>query len=278
MQVWDRPHTDVDHDRCHMRHDGLMTATVAIVNQKGGVGKTTVTLGLASAAMNHGRRVLVVDLDPQGASTWVLGVDPENVEASTADVLDGMPLDRAVVPSTWGDHVSVLAASRRLQQHESGSPKGLRKALRASSLARAADVVLFDCPPSLGNVTRSALTAAQHALVVVEPSVLGLRGLGAVADLIDDVWARHHPELDLAGVVVNRVPAVSGEAERRLEELTRIVGAGAVWQPFIPQRVVVGQAQTERRPLHAMGSRASDLTAVFDSLWVRLRGVISSSA
>lgn len=252
-----------------------MTATVAIVNQKGGVGKTTVTLGLTSAAHRQRRRVVVIDLDPQGASSWVLGVDSDQGGGTTDEVLDGMALDEALQPSTWGDNVWVLAASRRLQRHEVGSPKALRKALRASTIAAQADVVLLDCPPSLGNVTRSALTAAQHALVVVEPSALSLRGLGAVADLIDDVWDRHHPELDLAGVIVNRMPAVSSEAERRLEELTRIVGRDAVWKPAIPQRVVIGQAQTERRPLHDLGYRAADLPQVFDALWARLRHTIN---
>lgn len=251
-----------------------MTSTVAIVNQKGGVGKTTVTLGLASAALQQRRRVVVIDLDPQGASSWVLGVDPDSGGGTTADVLDGMTIDEALQPSRWGDHVQVLAATAQLQQHESGSPKALRKALRASRIAASADVVLLDCPPSLGNVTRSALTAAHHALVVVEPSVLSLRGLGAVADLIDDVWDRHHPELDLAGVIVNRMPPVSGEAERRLDELAQIVGRNAVWQPPIPQRVVIGQAHTERRPIHTMGHRAGDLPQVFDALWARLHRTI----
>ncbi len=257
-------------------HDDHVTSAVAIVNQKGGVGKTTVTLGLASAALQHQQRVVVIDLDPQGASSWVLGVDPLHVAGTTADVLDGMAVDEALHPSTWGDDMWVLAASRRLQQHESGSPKTLRKALRASTIVAQADVVLLDCPPSLGNVTRSALTAAHHALLVVEPSVLSLRGLGAVADLIDDVWDRHHPELDLAGVIVNRMPPVSNEAERRLEELTQIVGREAVWQPHIPQRVVIGQAQTERRPLHALGHRAGDLPQVFDALWARLHRTITT--
>jgi len=131
--------------------------------------------------------------------------------------------------------------------------------------------VLIDCPPSLGALTTSALAAADHALVVVEPSALSLRGIAAVADLVDEVWDEHNGELQLAGVVVNKVPAVSAEADRRYDELTRIVGKRAVWQPVVPQRVIVNQAIGERRPIHAFGARATEVSEAFDALWAKLR-------
>ena len=109
---------------------------------------------------------------------------------------------------------------------------------------------------------------------MVEPSALGLRGIGAVADLIDEVWDTHNAELELSGVIVNKVPAVSGEADRRFDELTRIVGKKAVWQPVIPQRVIVNQAIGERRSIHAYGSRSAEVSASFDALWNKLRHAI----
>lgn len=255
-----------------------MSTIVALVNQKGGVGKTTATLGLASAAAHAGARVLVVDLDPQASSTWVLGVDPDEAEITTADVLRDTPAKRAVTPSGWAEHagwgerVHVLPASRRLHRRERGDPARLRAAL--SKIVDRFDVVLVDCPPSLGNLTTSALTAADHALIVVEPSSLGLRGIGAIADLVDDVWDEHNPALDLAGVLLNRVPAVSGEADRRIEELGEIVGTEAIWWPVIPQRVVVNQALGARRPIHSYGARAQDVSYAFDALWARLRRLV----
>ena len=252
-----------------------MGRCVALVNQKGGVGKTTATLGLASAAQAAGHRVLVVDLDPQGASTWVLGLDPTAVASSSAEVLAKGQLGRSIQPSGWGDGVDVLPASPRLQTREHGSGKEpanrLRKALAAVEGYHA---VLIDCPPSLGNLTANGLTAADHAVIVVEPAALGLRGIGAVADLIDDVWANGNPDLELAGVILNKVPGVSSEAERRAEELGRIVGRRAVWQPVIPNRVIVNQALGDRWPIHAYGSRASDVTEAFDKLWLKLRRVM----
>jgi chromosome partitioning protein len=259
-----------------------MMHTVAVLNQKGGVGKTTVTLGLASAAAAAGRRVLVVDLDPQGSSSWVLGVDPDSVDVTVGDVLEKAPIKRAIVPSAWSDLVDVVPATPDLQRLESGQPESkraarLRKALGANRIGDY-EAVLIDCPPSLGNLTTNALAAARHALVVVEPSALGLRGIGGVADAIDAVWDDHNPDLELSGVILNRVPSVSSEAQRRIAELTRIVGSSAIWEPPVPQRVIFNQAVGERRPIHSYASRAADPIAVFDRLWSRLRTAIHHAA
>lgn len=252
---------------------------VAVLNQKGGVGKTTVTLGLASAAGAAGRRVLVIDMDPQGSASWVLGVDPDPEDVTVADVLAGRPITDAIRPAStgsgWAEGIDVVPAGERLQHFEAGEIGGLAAALRsARSDLTGYDAVLVDCPPSLGNLTTDALTAARQALLVVEPSALGLRGIGGVADAIDDVWDTHNPDLELAGVILNRVPAISNEAERRIAELQRIVGRQAIWKPSVPARVVLNQAVGERRPVHRYGSRATDAIDAFDKLWAKLRRTV----
>ncbi|HEY7628195.1 MAG TPA: ParA family protein, partial [Ilumatobacteraceae bacterium] len=149
------------------------------------------------------------------------------------------------------------------------APHGLRKALWP--VVDDYEVVMIDCPPALGPLTINALSAADLAVIVVDPAALGLRGIGAVADAIDHVWDTHNSDLELAGVIVNRVPAISNEADRRYEELARIVGRKAIWQPPIPQRVIVNQAIGERRPIHAFGARSADVSEAFDKLWSKLR-------
>ena len=261
---------------------GEMEHTLAIVNQKGGVGKTTVTLGLASAAAAAGARVLVVDLDPQASSTWVLGIDPATTMLGTADVLRKCPIADAIVPSGWSDRVDVVPASSGLQHLVDDKPRRLRRALRAlppreASRTRGAtyDAILLDCPPANDGLTTNALVAARHALVVVEPSALGLRGIGALADTIDGIWDEHNPDLELSGVILNRVPAVSAEATERVAELEMIVGSSAVWEPYIPQRVALNRAVGARRPIHSYGQRTADICAVFDLLWQRLVATIA---
>ena len=249
--------------------------SIAISSQKGGVGKTTVALGLASAADAAGHRTLVIDLDPQASSSWVLGVDPSPDDVTVTDVLAGRPLEDAIRGSAWSDRVDVVPAGADLQGFEAGEPGRLAAAcFRSSDQLDGYDAVLLDCPPSLGNLTTNALAAARHALVVVEPSALGLRGIGGVADAIDEVWDAHNPDLELSGVVLNRVPAISSEAERRIAELQRIVGRQAIWKPTVPARVILNQSVAERRPIHSYRSRAADPIEVFDRLCSKLRRTV----
>jgi cellulose biosynthesis protein BcsQ len=254
-----------------------MATTVAVINQKGGVGKTTVALGLASAARAAGVPTLVVDLDPQGSSSWALGLEVGDDTLTVSDAIaanrDGAAAD-VVVESGWGPPIDVLPAGRDLIHRDTevratDPAHRLRRALRG--VTDPYELVLVDCAPSLGLTTRNGLAAADLVLVVVEPAALSLRGLVAVTDAIDDAWDELNRDLDLAGVIVNKVPPLSNEADLRLDELVGLVGKRAVWQPFIPQRVGVNEALGAREPIHDHGWRAHEVPKVFDALLAKLR-------
>jgi len=250
--------------------------TVAVLNQKGGVGKTTVVLGLAAAAQRRGDRTLVVDLDPQGSAGWALGVEADDDHLAVGDVLvtgDPRIARAATVRSGWGSGVDVLPASRNLIDREadvatSATPRRLRAAL--AELVADYRTVLIDCAPSLGPTTRSGLVAADGVLLVAELSALSLRGADAVVDTIEEVGEQLHPGLTIYGTVVNRAPTVSAEADRQLEALQQHLGRGTVWRPFVPQRTALNEAVGRRCPVQDLGRKADPVVAIFDQLYDRL--------
>lgn len=261
-----------------------MGSVTAVLNQKGGVGKTTVALGLAAAAQRAGDKVLLVDLDPQGSAGWAMGVEADDEHLAVGDVLRTGSADvatAATVTSGWGEGVDVLPSSRSLidreaDGHSDATALRLRRALEP--LTAQYRHILIDCAPSLGPTTRSALAAADGLLLVVELSALSVRGADAVMDTIEDIGSRLNPHLDVFGVVVNRAPASSTEAEHQAEELTRHMGAGAVWKPFVPQRTVLNEAVGLRAPLHDLGYRAKATVATFDRLYRHLNRVTNASS
>ena len=257
-------------------------SVAAVLNQKGGVGKTTVTLGLAAAAQRAGDPCLVVDLDPQGSAGWAMGVEADDEHLTVGDVIrtgDPSVARAATVTSGWGEGIDVLPSSRNLIDREGdGNDPAAALRLRTALEPMLDDykVVLVDCAPSLGPTTRSGLALADRILLVVELSALSVRGAEAVLETVEDVWSELNPGLDVGGVIVNRAPAVSTEAYRQEQELNRLMGKRAVWRPFIPQRTVLNEAVGDRCPVQALGYRAKDIIEVFDALYRKLKRVNAS--
>jgi len=251
--------------------------TVVVVNQKGGVGKTATVLGLASAAALAGRRVLVVDLDPQANATAGLGADAG--EFTTGDVLyadaKGIAAD-AIVKTAWGDAVSCIPANLALAERDAdvslGSEFRLRKALTGVG---GFDLVLIDCPPSVGRLVTNGLVAADRALVVTQAAAPSLMGVANVMATVDVVREHYNPGLAVAGIVVNLLPPRQRETDYRLAELVDAFGP-AVWEPYVPQRVVVAEAMGAAAPVHDFAGRGRDVAAVYDALLQRLLSLETS--
>ena len=222
---------------------------------------------------------MAVDLDPQASAAWALGLDdPTGLVKALKSGGTGAARD-AVVASSWDSALDVISGGSGMQQWlPEGGPKtsarALSKALKGVDDTH--DITFLDCPAGLGQITVNALGAADVALVVAEPSAFSNNTMGPVADLIDDVWDRINPDLDLGGVIVNRQPAISKEAEARYDELGKVVGKRTIWKPAVPQRVIVNEALGARRPIHSFGARAADATEAFDALYRKLERTLAS--
>ncbi|HWE90333.1 MAG TPA: ParA family protein [Pseudonocardiaceae bacterium] len=255
--------------------------TVAVLSLKGGVGKTTVVLGLASAALRRGIRTLVIDLDPQCNATATL--DPEENGTSLADVLtEPKPetLAAAIMPSPWGAGVDVLVGSEdveALNHPEPGSRKlnKLSKALGMLDEIRTDGdepygLILLDCPPSLGQLTRSALVAADRALLVTEPTMFAVSGVQRAFEAVQSEREQHNSKLQPLGVVVNRVRQRSHEHQFRIDELRDLFGP-LVMPVALPDRLAVQQAQGACTPIHLWNTPgAREVSLAFNLLLARV--------
>jgi len=244
--------------------------TFAIVSMKGGVGKTSVTLGLASAAWSRGHRVLVIDLDPQANATMGLRVDAADftINDVLADARPGIASE-AVQSSPWGEHVHVLAAERALEHRNTveGRHSSLRLRASLASLPRAYDVVLIDCPPSLGELTRNALSASDAALIVTEPGFFALRGAEQAIEAVEVIRSSTNPLMRPAAIVVNKARPSVAEQRQRIEELRASYGS-LVSERIVPERNAIQQAEAAGMPIHAWESPAgAELARIFDALY-----------
>ena len=259
---------------------------VSVLSLKGGVGKTTVVLGLAGAAAHHGLRTLVVDLDPQANATAALR--PERTRATIADVLD-QPTDSmvraAIGVSAWSEELHVLVGSEHNERHNHPSPtqtqlNRLDQALDRiaaptddDSLAdygRGYGLVLIDCPPSLGQLTRSALVAADRALLVADPTIFAVAGVQRAFEAVQNERLRGNARLQPLGVLINRVRTRSVEHAFRVAELRDLFGP-LVLSGSVPDRSAIQQAQGAGLPIQQWDTPgAREVTVVFDGLLGRI--------
>lgn len=244
---------------------------VCVLSLKGGVGKTSVVLALAGAAWERSLPTLVVDLDPQANATTVL--DPGHIRFTASDVLADPQkgkLAQAVVASGWGPPVDLVAAEPALENRNrpdrtAKSADGSHRLRRAMRGLQSYELVLLDCPPSLGVLTTNALVAADYALVVTEPALFALHGAQQALSAVEVVRRKYNARLSVAGVVVNRVRNPNGEQRYRLDELAEAY-PDLLLSPALPERAAVQQAAGAYVPVQSWRSMgAQSVAAVANS-------------
>jgi chromosome partitioning protein len=206
-------------------------AIVALANQKGGVGKTTTAVNCAVLFAKRGYRVLLVDFDPQGNATSSLGLEKRDLAATIYDVMVERRDGASVVVTDIRPNLDLLPATPTLAAAEielvqmSDRERILRRSLR--KMAGDYDLILIDCPPSLGLLTVNSLTAAGYVVVPIQCEFLALEGLGQLISTIDLVKRQLNPALDVLGVVMTMYDARTRLSASVVEEVRR----------YFPQRI-----------------------------------------
>ena len=247
----------------------LATAIVAFANQKGGVGKTTSAVNAAVCLTRRGFRVLLIDMDPQGNATSSLGIDKATLSESIYDVLvDGVQLPRAIIASErpgldLAPSLPKLAGAEVELVEGEGRERRLADAL--ATVDALYDVVVIDCPPSLGLLTVNALTAARAVVIPIQCEFLALEGLGQLITTIDLVKRRLNPPLDVVGVLMTMFDARTRLSVHVVDEVRRYF-PDRIFGTIVPRSVRLaeapsyGQAIVEYDPT-SRGAQAYDTFA-----------------
>ena len=229
-----------------------MLMVIAVLNQKGGVGKTTSVINLASYLANSGKRVVIVDADPQGNATSGIGVDKNELQYTLYDALMKKRATNDVLTVTPLKNITLLPANANLAgaEVELATMHARETALKDVLNGIIADYVIIDCPPSLGLLTVNALCAADKVLIPVQTEYYALEGITQLLQIVQLVQKSSNPNLSILGVLLTMYDQRTSLSKQVQEELTKHFGE-LLFKTVIPRNVRLAEAPSHGLPISA---------------------------
>ena len=237
-----------------------MARVIAIANQKGGVGKTTTSINLSACLAEVGKKVLTIDIDPQGNTTSGLGIDKDNVENTVYDLIVGeAQLEDCIVRSEYGildvmpSNINLAGAEIELIGMED---KEYILTKQIEKVKDNYDFIIIDCPPSLNILTVNAMTTADTVLVPIQCEYYALEGLAQLIHTINLVRSRLNPKLDIEGVVFTMYDARTNLSLQVVENVKNNLNQN-IYKSIIPRNVRLAEAPSHGKPINVYDSKSA---------------------
>ena len=229
-----------------------MGKSIAVFNQKGGVGKTTTNVNLSASIGQLGKKVLVLDMDPQGNTTSGYGVDKNTVENTMYEVIvDGLDIRKAIIKTEF-DNIHIVSAASELSgaeielANESDREYKLKNSI--DKIKDEYDYIFIDCPPSLGMLTINSLTAVDSVLIPIQCEYYALEGVSQLMSTYKLVKKRLNPNIEIQGVVLSMFDGRANLSIQVVEEVKKYF-KGSVYTTLIPRNVRLAEAPSYGKPV-----------------------------